>query len=75
MKKTEFAVGETFQFGLKKLKVVEQPPSPRCTKCLFYGFCEPDYFQDYILPLVGECVSYERSDKKNVMFVEVEDEK
>ena len=28
MKKKEFAVGEVFQFGLKKLKVVEQSKSP-----------------------------------------------
>ena len=74
MKKKEFAVGETFQFGLKKLKVVEQPESVNCSQCPLLDICEPDLFQDFLLPLVGYCDRDNRSDGKSVIFVEVFDD-
>ena len=75
MKKKEFAVGEVFQLGLKKLKVVEQSESVNCNQCPLLDICEPDFFQDYLLPLVGHCDRDNRSDGKAVVFVEVENEK
>lgn len=67
MKKKEFAVGEVFQLGLKKLKVVED--DKRCAVCYLYELrirgCSS---------LVGSCWRKERTDKKNVAFVEVEEE-
>lgn len=74
MKKDEFAVGEVFQLGLKKLKVVEQSENVNCNKCPIVDFCEPDFFQDFLLPLVGYCDKDNRSDGKAVTFIEVEEE-
>lgn len=67
MKKKEFVIGETFLFGLKKLKVVED--DKRCAVCYLceLGICGCS-------SLVGSCWRKERTDKKNVAFVEVEEE-
>ena len=64
----ERKIGETFEYEGKKLKVVEEDSS-KCKKCFFYvrgclsskdvtGFCLEDY----------------RTDKKNVIFVEYNEE-
>lgn len=74
MKKKEFAVGEVFQFGLKKLKVVEQSKSVNCNQCHLLDICEPDIFYHYLQPLVGHCGNEYRSDGTEVVFVEVEEE-
>lgn len=42
MKKKEFAVGEVFQFGLKKLKVVEDKSDYKsaCKDCYMQEMCD-----------------------------------
>lgn len=74
MRKTEFAVGEVFHLGLKKLKVVEQSESVNCNQCPLLNICEPEFFEDYLLSLVGYCDRDNRRDRKSVIFVEVEEE-
>ena len=75
MKKKEFAIGETFQFGLKKLKVVEREYGQNpCRLCAFACYCDPDTFLDFIYPFVGCCSYSDRFDNKDVYFVEVEEE-
>lgn len=70
MKKKEFAVGETFQFGLKKLKVKVTTPSLKCMYCYFTEACKDTDPTD----VVGECEANKRSDRMEVIFVEVEEE-
>ena len=73
MKKKEFAVGEVFQFGLKKLKVLEvkvTTPSLKCIYCYFTEACKDTDPTD----VVGECEANKRSDRMEVIFAEVEDE-
>lgn len=65
MAKTEYKVGETFQFGLKTLKCVEHK-SCNCYECALQEIYECNYF-------VGECDEFNRTDKKNVIFIEVEE--
>ena len=69
MEKNEFAVGEEFQFGLKRLRVEAQDYSEQpkgCDECVFRDTVCDD-FADY----VGDCRSAFRSDETNVFFVEV----
>ena len=77
MTKEEFKnleVGETFQLGCRKFTVMEVEDG--CDGCFFDGDC---YFgclgyelqENYMLP---ECSNFNRKDRKNVIFVEVEDE-
>ena len=59
----EFKVGEIFQCGLLKLKVVEASNPPSCIGC------DLDVFADcygQLYSLVGLC--RERKDNKNVVF-------
>lgn len=63
MTKTEYKVGETFQFGLKTFKCVEHG---YCHECVLQKIDECNYF-------VGECDEFNRTDKKNVTFIEVEE--
>ena len=72
MKKKEFAVGEVFQFGLKKLKVVELKER-YYDACVLAEMCQ-DVSPLCIVDFIGECRFRDRADKKNVIFVEVEDE-
>lgn len=63
MAKKEFKVGEVFQCGLLKLKVVESPNPPSCTGC------DLDVIADcygQLSSLVGLC--RKRKDNKNVIF-------
>ena len=66
MKKKEFAVGETFQFGRVRLKAIE---GNCCAKCFL---CRHEVAD--CSPLVGRCNALERTDKKEVIFVEVFDD-
>lgn len=65
MAKKEFKIGETFQCGLIKLKVVESDV-----------FCDDCYFRETgcinLKNILGLC-SLDREDKTNVIFVEVEE--
>lgn len=70
MAKTEFEVGETFQFGLKTLKCVE---GTSCKRCMFNSdiwgsFC----FYNYHIKYVGPCAKEDREDRTGVIFIEVE---
>ena len=68
MAKTEFKVGETFQLGLVKVRVVKDDVYS-CSKCIFNGtkLCGNIY------PLTGSCFSDRREDGQDVIFVKVED--
>ena len=78
MKKEEFAnlgVGETFQLGCRKFKVVENKKNKLCDKCDF----KKNDFEEFCLEMnkeqfLPECCSETRKDRKHVYFVEVEDE-
>ena len=72
MKKKEFAVGEVFQFGLKKLKVVADGSEKDGLGC---GLCDLyEIHCELLSDIVGDCDCSLRSDGENVHFVEVEDE-
>lgn len=75
MKKKEFAVGEVFQFGLKKLKVVEDECDYKssCKSCYIHEVCH-NCLSLNILDAIGCCEYNKRCDNKSVHFVEVEDE-
>lgn len=70
MEKKEFAIGEEFQFGLKKL---------RCEKALIRGHdhCDGCYMYENCLDchdmheFMGICYGDFRSDNTDVIFVEV----
>lgn len=62
----EYKVGEVFQFGKKKLKCVDVLHN-NCTGCFLYGF-------DDCVSCIGECSWAQRSDRKNVVFIEVTEE-
>lgn len=71
MAKTEYKVGEIFQFGLKTLKCVE---GTSCKECMFYldvwdSFCLHNDHIEY----VGPCVKKYRKDRTDVIFIEVEE--
>ncbi len=63
--KEEFAIGEEFQLGLKRVKVCNREEMT-CEGCVFENI-ECDNFY----PLTGECSSEYRSDGKSVIFEEV----
>lgn len=70
MKKKEFKIGEEFQLGLKRLRVLE---GYTCEYCFFNRYCGYiDY--TYTDNTVGGCEPYEREDKRSVIFKEIEEE-
>lgn len=66
MAKTEFEVGETFQFGLKTLKCVEAVEG-----C--YGCALRDIECIDLDAFIGTCASIGRSDNKQVIFIEAKE--
>lgn len=74
MKKKEFKIGDTFQFGLIKLRV-EEREEYCCNCCKGCYFLDNDDLQcgEEIEKLAGYCSSSVRSDGKNVAFVKVEE--
>lgn len=68
--KTEFALNEEFQCGLKRLKCVKSKNvgNRSCDGCFF----DEDETCSLVAELVGNCVSSNRSDGNDVIFVEVE---
>lgn len=69
--KTEFALNEEFQYGLKRLKCVKSKnlySDYRCVGCFF----EEDETCSLVSECVGNCSSSLRSDGNDVIFVEVE---
>lgn len=75
MTKKEFKVGEVFQCGLVKLKVIEdknQLDCSDCDRCFFADCCDVSglHISEHI---ASSCIASERIDGKNVSFVKVED--
>lgn len=68
----EYKIGEVFQFGKKKLKCVEGLGKFVCKRCIFADFKE-ESCEDISL-FVGECFHNYRSDGKNVVFIEVDED-
>lgn len=72
-KKTEFAVGEEFECGLKTLRCMAidaNSPEKTCKGCVFYvDMACTDY-----LDFTGHCREEYRSDGTEVIFVEVKPE-
>lgn len=64
MAKTEYKVGETFQFGLKTLKCVEGYDN--CVGCAIASLIDCHKF-------IGECSAHLREDFRDVIFIEVEE--
>lgn len=62
----EYKVGKVFQFGKIKLKCVEVSHDD-CVGCILAQTSPCNEF-------VGGCAPYERSDKKNVIFIKVKKE-
>ena len=69
MAKKEFKVGETFQYGLAKLKVVKAEKVGTCTGCDLVGLEYCTAVQEFI----GSCYRGDREDKNDVIFVKVEE--
>lgn len=63
-RKTEYAVGEEFDFGLVRLKVAK---GIGCQACVFKRICEQNR-KDAILSYVGPCCNTFRSDDCSVVF-------
>lgn len=76
MTKEEFVnlgVGETFQLGCRKFTVVESDEDNRCEGCFFDG-CYGACIEMEIKKFIPRCSKHSRKDRKNIIFVEVEDE-
>lgn len=68
-KKNQFQVGETFQFGLIKLKCVIAEKDNYCTNCFFHDInCDEIH-----IGVVGSCAKRQRHDKTDVIFVKLEE--
>lgn len=66
-KKTEFAIGEEFRYGLKTLRCVKSNNPIPCEGCYFdMRHCDEEE--------IGNCMYDSRSDGENVIFVEVKPE-
>lgn len=65
--KTEFEVGEVFQFGLIKLKCNANPRKSICDMCYFVdlSYCDAG--------AIGHCQGWSRKDKTDVIFEKVEE--
>lgn len=61
--KKEFAVGDIFSFGLKKIKVIV---NDSCDDCIFYNRAVCINLHNYI----GPCLNGNRTDNTSVSFVE-----
>lgn len=69
MEKKEFAIGKEFQMGLKRLRVEKQKKGEcrkNCDGCAFQ-----DIICDFVADYVGDCRVEFRTDKTDVIFVEV----
>lgn len=72
-KKKEFAIGEVFQMGLIKMMCIEDKEvadGKPCKGCIFQKIptCAD------LMVATGSCQRVGRSDKKDVIFVEVKDD-
>lgn len=69
----EYKIGEVFQFGKKKLKCIYNNGKGVCKGCMFNNLALN--MCNELALFIGGCASYERSDNKNVIFIEVKEEK
>lgn len=67
--KTEFALDEGFQCGLRRLKCARTKEKDGCSGCFFEGSGCP-----FTVGLAGDCRPSKRGDGKDVVFVEVKPE-
>ena len=63
----EYAIGEEFDFGRKRLKVV---PHTDCYQCVL---CNVDCFT--LQEFIGHCDIHRRNDSESVMYIEVNKDK
>lgn len=68
MAKKNFKIGETFQFGLIRLKC-EEAKENDCTSCYMFKF--PNACKEF-RECIGCCLKEMREDKTDVIFVKVE---
>ena len=68
-KKNQFQIGETFQFGLIRLKCVTSEKENFCVGCFF---CDINCHEKYT-EVIGLCGKRKRDDKTDVVFVKSED--
>ena len=69
----ERAIGEIFDFNDVKLKVKDTCREACCDGC-YFDESEHECFDAYISGCIGVCSRLFRSDGKNVIFVEVEND-
>lgn len=72
MARKEYKIGEKIQFGFKVLTPVESLNPDLCKNCFIRAHL-PGYCLWLTRNVVGECGSPSRSDRKNVVFIEVKD--
>lgn len=65
----ERKVGSKFKFGDTVLKVIETE-EPYCNGCFLFDH-DLSCSKSSIYSLTGDCIWYSRSDKKDVIFVEI----
>lgn len=65
--KTEYQVGETFQFGMTKLQCVNSIKKDNCFGCYLHS-CLRQFKSS-----VGECWQTERLDHNDVIFIEADE--
>lgn len=68
MEKKEFAIGEEFQMGLTRLRVEKDSKTTPCKGCIFDS---SDITCENVEDFVGRCLGCNRSDRTDVIFVEV----
>lgn len=73
MAKKEFKIGQVFQFGNVKLKVVKSKESFQCQGCFFHESKDVYCIVQYVWDATGDCNPGKRKDKTPVKFVKVED--
>lgn len=70
MDRSEFKIGEVFQFGNIKLRVDVGKPG-KCAGCLLFDIVEGPCQRFF--EVVGHCQAMYRKDKTDVIFVKVEE--
>ena len=72
MKKKEYKIGEKILFVFKVLTPVENMDSDLCRGCFIKEHL-PSHCLWLTRNVIGECGSSSRSDRKNVVFIEIKD--
>lgn len=72
MAKKEYKIGEKIQFGFKVLTPVEMMGTDLCEDCFIKEHL-PSHCLWLTRNVIGECGSSSRSDRRNVVFIEVQE--